>query len=42
MPSTSGCQRRSQQQGVYYGCGSFQNWRSQCSFIPKPAMSKPK
>jgi hypothetical protein len=42
MLSTSGYQRRSQQQGACYVCGSFQNWRSQCPFIPRPAMSKPK
>ena len=42
MPSTSGYQRSSQQQGACYDCGSFQNWRSQCPFIPRPAMSKPK
>ena len=42
MPSTSGYQRRSQQQGECYGCGSFQHWRSQCPFNPRTAMPKPK
>ena len=30
--------RRSQQQGACYGCESFQHWRSQCRFNPRPAM----
>ena len=42
MPSTSRYQRRSQQQGACYGCGSFQHWRSQCPFNPRPAMPKSK
>ncbi|CAG2197541.1 unnamed protein product [Mytilus edulis] len=42
--STSGNHRGNQQrQGACYGCGSFQHWRNQCPFNPRPGtMSKPK
>ncbi|CAG2207369.1 unnamed protein product [Mytilus edulis] len=39
--STSGYQRQNRQ-GACYGCGSFQHWRSQCPFNPRPIQPKSK
>lgn len=41
QPSTSGYQRQNRQ-GACYGCGSFQHWRSQCPFNPRPIQPKSK
>ena len=42
QPGTSGYQRRGQQGGGCFSCGSFQHWRNQCPFSSKSIQQKPK
>jgi hypothetical protein len=42
QPGTSGYQRRGQQGGGCFSCGSFQHWRNQCPFNSKSIQQKPK
>jgi hypothetical protein len=42
QPGTSGYQRRGQQGGSCFSCGSFQHWRNQCPFNSKSIQKKPK
>jgi hypothetical protein len=42
QPCTSRYQRRGQQGGGCFSCGSFQHWRNQCPFNSKSIQQKPK
>ena len=42
QPGTSGYQRRGQQGGGCFSCGSFQHWRNQCPVNSKSIQQKPK